>query len=120
MGNSHILDLVSQFWFYSSYTLSLVTWTEKYGSNFWSDWSNKPNFELFKISMKNISLLLWSHSSHFQNTSNDNTIARHNQNFWGVSPFAEGGESILVMKLQCFVTDMPQYTDTLENFTYIL
>ena len=28
----------------------------------------------------------------------------------------EGGESILVLKLQCFVT-MPQYTDTSEDFT---
>jgi len=26
----------------------------------------KQNIELFKISMKNIKLLFWSHSSHFQ------------------------------------------------------
>ena len=32
--------------------------------------------------------------------------------------FIEGGESILVLKLECFVT-MPQYTDTSEDFTQI-
>ena len=32
--------------------------------------------------------------------------------------FSKGGESILALKLQCFVT-MPQYTDTSEDFTQI-
>jgi len=42
----------------------------------------------------------------------DNTTASCYKNFWGVLPFAERGESILVLKLQCFVKTV-EYADTL-------